>query len=85
MLASTMFNVAYGLECESDDDPRLVRLEKLVAAIIKSALPSQFLVVSILLSYTHDESFEFSNLLEHSPTFEAPSFLDAWWFVQEVG
>ena len=85
MSASTMFNVAYGLGCDSNDDPTLIRMEKLVKAAIQSAFPTQFLVVSILFWSTHDEISEFTYLLEHLPSFEAPSFVDAWWFIQEVG
>jgi hypothetical protein len=48
MAGSTMFNIAYGLGCHSNDDPTLIRMEKLSMAITVSALPTQFLVVSIL-------------------------------------
>jgi hypothetical protein len=43
-----MFNVVYGLECDSNDDPTLIRMEKLTMAVTQSSLPTQFLVVSIL-------------------------------------
>jgi hypothetical protein len=49
MAGSTMFNVAYGLGCQSNNDPTLIRMDKLATAIASSALPTQFLVVSILL------------------------------------
>jgi hypothetical protein len=48
MAGSTMFNVAYGLGCDSKDDPTLIRIDKLVTAASECALPSQFLVVSVL-------------------------------------
>ena len=41
-----MFDLAYGLRCDSSDDPILVRMDKLAAAIIEGALPTKFLVVS---------------------------------------
>jgi hypothetical protein len=47
MSASTMFNVAYGLGCDSSDDPTLIRMDKLLIAITQSAFPTQFLVVII--------------------------------------
>ena len=43
-----MFNVAYGLGCDSKDDPTLVRMDKLVTASIRFTLPSSFLVVGTL-------------------------------------
>ena len=48
MTGSTMFNVAYGLGCNSKDDPTLIRIDKLVTAMSESSIASQFLVVSIL-------------------------------------
>jgi hypothetical protein len=54
MLASTMFNIAYGLKCDSSEDPLLIRIEKLMEAVAQTALPTQFLVVSLLLTYAHD-------------------------------
>jgi hypothetical protein len=48
MSGSTMFNVAYGLGCDSNDDPTLVRMHKLVTAVTEAALPSFFLVMNIL-------------------------------------
>jgi hypothetical protein len=80
-----MFNVAYGLGCDSKDDPTLIRMEKLVKAVSQSAVPTQFLAVSIIFRYTHDKSLEFANLLESVSGFEIPSFMDAWWIIQEVG
>jgi hypothetical protein len=87
MLGSAMFSVAYGLRFSSNNDPTLIRMEKLTTAVNQSSLPTQFLVVSIPVPsrYTHDESFESANLLERVSSFEAPPFLDAWWFIQEVG
>jgi hypothetical protein len=85
MTGSTMFNVAYGLGCDSKDDPTLIRMEKLMKAASQAALPTQFLAVSIPFRYTHDKSFEFANLLESVSSFEVPSFMDAWWIIQEVG
>ena len=79
-----MFNVAYGLGCDSKDDPTLVRMDKLVTTTSQSSLPTSFLVVSILFRCMHEKNFEFSNLLECVSSIEAPPFLDAWWFVQEV-
>jgi hypothetical protein len=55
-----MFNIAYGLGCDSKDDLTLIRLEKLVTAVTQSGLPSQFLVVSILFRYTHETSLNFA-------------------------
>jgi hypothetical protein len=54
-----MFGVAYGLRFGSNNDPTLIRMEKLVDAVTRAGLPTQFLVVSILFRDTHDESFEF--------------------------
>ena len=54
MLASTMVNVAYGLRCESSEDPFLIRIEKLMDAVIQAGMPTQFLVVSLLSAYAHD-------------------------------
>jgi hypothetical protein len=53
-----MFNVAYGLSCDSKDDPTLVRLGKLVTAATQAVLPSSFLVVSVLFQCVHEKSFE---------------------------
>jgi hypothetical protein len=85
MTGSTMFNVAYGLGCDSKDDPTLIRMEKLVKVVSQSAVPTQFLAVSILFRNTRDQSFEYANLLESVSSFEVPSFMDAWRIVQEVG
>ena len=57
MTGSTMFNVAYGLGCDSNEDPTLIRMEKLVTALNHISIPAQFLLVSPLLVYAHDESF----------------------------
>jgi hypothetical protein len=46
MTGSTMFNVAYGLGCDSNDDPTLIRIKTLVTALIRVSLPAQFLLVS---------------------------------------
>jgi hypothetical protein len=80
-----MFRVAYGLSIDSKDDPTLIRMEKLLLAVTRAALPTRFLVVSILFRYMYDENFKFANVLEYVSNFEAPSFLDAWWLIQEVG
>ena len=64
MSGSTMFSVAYGLGCDSNDDPTLIRMDKLVTALTQASLPSSFLVVSILFRYVHEKNFEFSNLQE---------------------
>jgi hypothetical protein len=56
MLASAMVNIAYGLRCDSSEDPLLIRIEKLMTTVVQAALPSKFLVVSLLLAYTHDRS-----------------------------
>jgi hypothetical protein len=53
MTGSTMFNVAYGLGCDSGDDPTLTRTEQLVTALNHISVPAQFLLVSPLL---HDKS-----------------------------
>ena len=76
-----MFNVAYGLGCDSNDDLTLIRMDKLVTAVTQSTLPSSFLVVSLPFRYRHKKNFESAYLLECVPSFEAPPFLDAWWFV----
>jgi hypothetical protein len=41
-----MFDIAYGLRCDSSDDPLFIRMEKFTAAIIEGILPTKFLVVS---------------------------------------
>jgi hypothetical protein len=51
-----MFNVAYGLGCDSKDDPTLIRVDKLMAANSHAAMPTQFAVVCILLRYMYDKS-----------------------------
>jgi hypothetical protein len=79
-----MFDVAYGLRCESSDDPLLVRMEKFMATLIEGALPTTFLVVSLVLAYAPGCS-NIGNLLEYISSFAASSFLDAWRFFQEVG
>jgi hypothetical protein len=48
LAGSTMFNVAYGLGCDSKDDPTLVRMERLLTAVTQATFPTQFLVVSVL-------------------------------------
>ena len=83
MAGSTMFDVAYGLRCDSNEDPLLVRTEKYLPEISHATSPTQFLVVSILFQYTQDNTFELTNLLECISSFEVPSFLVAWWIVQE--
>jgi hypothetical protein len=60
MLASAMVNIAYGLRCDSSEDPFLIRTGKLAAVVIEAALPTQFLVVSLLLAYADDRSPELS-------------------------
>jgi hypothetical protein len=50
-----MFKLAYGLRCDSHDDPLLIRMEKLMAAITEAALPTKFLVVSLALAYAPDK------------------------------
>ena len=85
MTGSTMFNVAYGLGCDSNDDPTLIRMEKLATAVSQASVPTQFLAVSITFRYIHDKNFEFANLLESVSNFEVPSFMDARWIIQEVG
>jgi hypothetical protein len=78
-----MFNIAYGLGCDSKDDATLIRMEKLVTASLQAGSPTHFIVVCILLQYMY---FECSNfLLECASGLEAPPSLDAWWFIQEVG
>jgi hypothetical protein len=41
-----MFDVAYGLGCDSEDLPTLVRLQNLMNAAMYAANPTSFLVVS---------------------------------------
>jgi hypothetical protein len=50
MAGTLMFDVAYGLGCNSEDLPILVRLQKLMDAVVYAANPSSFLVVSSLSS-----------------------------------
>jgi hypothetical protein len=80
MSGSTMFNVAYGLECDSNDDPILIRMDKLLTVLIHVSGAAQFLFVSLLLAYLYDKSPDLISL-EYSPSFEACSVLDAWWLV----
>ena len=54
-----MFNVAYGLGCNSKDDPTLIRIDKLVTAMSESSIASQFLVVSILFRCVHEKNLDF--------------------------
>jgi hypothetical protein len=75
-----MFSIAYGFRCDSTDDPLLVRMETFVAAIAQALLPTKFLVVSLIFAYAPDKSSNIRNLLECISSFEASSFLDAWWF-----
>jgi hypothetical protein len=42
-----MFDLAYGLRCDSSDDPLLIRMEKFFATLIEGAMPTKFLVVSL--------------------------------------
>jgi hypothetical protein len=51
----------------------------------QAVAPTRFLVVSNLIRYTHDKSFELSNVPECISSFEAPSVLAARWIVQEGG
>ena len=80
-----MFDVAYGLRYDSSDNPLLIRMEKFMAALIEGGLPTKFLVVSLVLAYVPDKCANTRNSLEYISGFEAPSFLDAWRFFQEVG
>ena len=82
-----MFNVAYGLGCDSNEDPMLVRMEKLVTAVNEFGVPFRFLVVSLQRIRTTRvlTCCQFTDSLECISEFETPSFLDAWRFVQEVG
>jgi hypothetical protein len=43
-----MFNVVYGLGCDSKDDAILIRMEKVITATTQAVTPTQFLVVYIL-------------------------------------
>jgi hypothetical protein len=85
MAGSTMFNIAYGLRCDSSDDPLLNRMEKFMAGLIEGALPTKFLVVSLVLAYVPVKCSKVRNSLEYISSFEAPPFLDARWFFQEMG
>jgi hypothetical protein len=80
-----MFNVAYGLKCDSKDDITLIRMDKMLTAVTQATLPSFFLVVSVPFRCVHDKNSEFSNLLECVSGLEIPPFLDAGWFIQGVG
>jgi hypothetical protein len=51
-----MFNVAYGLGCDSHSDPTLIRMEKLMTAMNHISMPAQLLLVSLLLAYVHDKN-----------------------------
>jgi hypothetical protein len=83
MSGSTMFSIAYGLRCDSSEDPLFIRMEKVVVATTQAILPTQFLVVSFLLAYVRDKSSG-SSSLECTSSVEASSCLDAWWLLQEV-
>jgi hypothetical protein len=48
MAGMSMFDVAYGLGCDSQDLPILVRLQDLMEAAMYAANPTSFLVVSFL-------------------------------------
>jgi hypothetical protein len=85
MSGSTMFDVAYGLRCDSIEDPMLIRMEKLVTAVAKASISNMFFAVRLLLAYAHDNISYLSNSLEHISRFEASSFLDAWRFIQGMG
>jgi hypothetical protein len=50
-----MFDLAYGLRCDSSSDPLLIRMDKLMAAIIEGAMPTKFLVVSLVSAYAPDK------------------------------
>jgi hypothetical protein len=80
-----MFDLAYGLRCDSINDPLLVRMEKFFATLIEGAMPTKFLVVSLVLPYAPGKCSNIRDSLEYISSFEASSFLDAWWFFQEVG
>jgi hypothetical protein len=80
-----MLNVAYGLRCESHEDPLLIRTDKFVATFIEAMLPTKFLVVSLVLACASDKRSNTRKSLERISSFEAPSFLDAWRLFQEVG
>ena len=56
MAGSTMFNIAYGLRCDSIEDPVLIRMEKLVTAVAKAAISNMFFAVRLLLTYADDRS-----------------------------
>jgi hypothetical protein len=84
MSGSTMLNVAYGLSCDSSDDLLLTRTEKFASALIEAVLPTKFLVVSLVSVYAPGKCRNRRNSLECISGFEAPSFLDARWFFQEV-
>jgi hypothetical protein len=83
MAGSTMFNIAYGLKCDSNEDPLIIRTENYLPEISHAVSPTQFLVVSTLFQYTHDKSFDISNLIECVSSFEVSSFLVTRWIVQE--
>jgi hypothetical protein len=51
-----MFSVAYGLRCDSNEDPMLTRMEKLLTALDQAVIRSKFLVVSFLLADAHNKS-----------------------------
>ena len=59
MSGSTMFNVAYGLGCDSKDDPTLIRMDKLMTAATECAMSTQFLVVCIPFRYVYDKILNF--------------------------
>jgi hypothetical protein len=51
-----MFDVAYGLGCNSEDLPILVHLQELTCAVVYAANPSSFLVVSSLGSSINSQN-----------------------------
>ena len=62
MSASTMFNVAYGLRCESNEDPMLIRMEKLVSAVSKASIANMFFAVRPLLACARNESSDLRSI-----------------------
>jgi hypothetical protein len=85
MAEMLMFDVAYGLGCNSEDLPILVHLQKLMDAAVYAGNPSSFLVVSCLSSSIKSQNTEseaVSVFLECISDIETCFLLVSWRFLQ---
>jgi hypothetical protein len=85
MAGMFMFDVAYGLGCDSEDLPTLVRLQNLLDAAIYASMPATFLVVNLLLIHKSPISKQFFFLLECLSCIEISSLLATWRVLQALG